>query len=121
MHTISFFAFRVYQNKTGFEKGKATLSKSGYIILRTDGNRDCGGGNYLGIADLAEDLDKAIELNPNNAKAYNIRGVTWLHFRNLNNARLDLTIARYMGVDIIAIFREVQEIMLRNNLSRNMM
>ena len=59
------------------------------------------------IADLAEDLDKAIELNPNNAKAYNIRGVTWLHLKNWNNARLNLTIAKDMGVDISAIFREI--------------
>lgn len=58
-------------------------------------------------ADLAEDLDKAIELNPNNAKAYNIRGVTWLHLKNWNNARLNLTIARDMGVDISAVFCEI--------------
>ena len=59
------------------------------------------------IADLAEDLDKAIELNPNNAKAYNILGVTWLHLKIWNNARLNLTIARDMGVDISAVFCEI--------------
>ena len=36
------------QNNTGFEKGKATLSKSGYIMVQTDESRDCGGGNCLG-------------------------------------------------------------------------
>ena len=41
-----FFAFEVYQNKTGFEKGKATLSKSEYIML------DRGFGRLRGLRGL---------------------------------------------------------------------
>ena len=41
-----FFAFKVYQNKMGFEKGKATLSKSGYIYV--------GEVETVRIADLAD-------------------------------------------------------------------
>ena len=54
-----------------------------------------------------EDCNKAIKLNPEFALAYYNRGEAWLHLRNWNNARSDLTIAKYMGVDIISIFREL--------------
>ncbi len=70
---------------------------------------------YYGKGDYdraIKDYNKVIELEPNNAKIYNIRGVTSLHLRNWNNARSDLTIAKYMGVDIISIFRE-----LHNNVA----
>ena len=59
-----------------------------------------------------EDYDKVIELEPNNAKAYNMRGQAWLHLRNWTNARLNLTIAKDMGVNIIEVFRE-----LHNNVA----
>ena len=49
-----FFAFEVYQNKTGFEKGKATLSKSGYIYV--------GDVETVWIADEADGADYADEL-----------------------------------------------------------
>ena len=53
--------------------------------------------------------NKAIELNPNNAKSYYIRGETWLHLRNWNNAKSDLTVASSKGVDIISVFREIHK------------
>ena len=52
---------RFYQNKTGFEKGKTTLSKSGYIIFRLTGV-EIAMVETVGIADLAEDAEDADEL-----------------------------------------------------------
>ena len=56
-----------------------------------------------------KDYDKVIELEPNNAKAYNIRGVTWLHLRKWDNANSDLTVASSKGLDIISVFREIHK------------
>ena len=101
---------RAYSRKDDIDQSIKDYSKA--IELNPDfaeayNNR---GNAYIGKGDYdrtIKDYDKVIELEPNNAKAYNIRGVTWLHLRNWNNARLDLTIAGYMGVDIIAVFREI--------------
>ena len=54
-----------------------------------------------------KDYDKVIELEPNNAKAYYVRGEMWLYLRKWDNAISDLRFARNLGVDIIAIFREI--------------
>ena len=52
------------------------------------------------------DYSKAIELNPELAVTYCNRGMCWLHLQNWQEARLDLTIAKHMGMDIIAVFNK---------------
>ena len=65
-----------------------------------------GKGNY----DFAiEDYNKAIDLKPDNAEAYNNRGEAWLHLKEWEKAKLDLTVAKAMGIDIIAAFRNDYE------------
>ena len=51
-----------------------------------------------------EDFNKAIELNPSDANAYYNRGEAWLHLEEWDKARTALTVARDMGIDIIASF-----------------
>ena len=51
-----------------------------------------------------EDYTQAIQLNPDYAKAYCNRGEAWLHLKEWEKARADLTAARDMGLDIIASF-----------------
>ena len=50
--------------------------------------------------------NRAIELDPQFALAYTNRGMCWLHLQNWQGARGDLTIAKSMGMDIIAVFRK---------------
>ena len=52
------------------------------------------------------DYSKAIELNPELALTYCNRGMCWLRLRSWQEARLDLTIAKYMGIDIIAAYHK---------------
>ena len=69
--------------------------------------------NYRGIAyrnkgeiDRAiEDHDQAIQIKSDNVLFYNNRGIALLHQQEWGKAKSDLTIARNMGVDIIALFR----------------
>ena len=51
-----------------------------------------------------ENYTRVIDLDPNNAIAYYSRGETWLHFKEWEKAKSDLTIARNIGLDIIAVF-----------------
>ena len=68
--------------------------------------------NYRGIAyrnkgeiDRAiEDHDQAIQIKSDNVLFYNNRGIALLHQQEWGKAKSDLTIARNMGVDIIALF-----------------
>ena len=53
-----------------------------------------------------EDFTKAIELNPQFALAYTKRSMCWLHLQNWQEAKSDLIIAKNMGIDIIAAFRD---------------
>lgn len=56
-------------------------------------------------ADCAiENYTKAIELNPNHDIAYYNRGIVWLHLQKWNKAKADLTTAKRLGMDIIAMF-----------------
>ncbi len=51
------------------------------------------------------DFSKSIDLNPEFALAYHNRGMCWLHLQNWQEARSDLTVAKSIGEDIIAAFR----------------
>ncbi len=56
-------------------------------------------------ADCAiENYTKAIELNPNHDIAYYNRGIVWLQLQEWNKAKADLTTAKRLGIDIIAMF-----------------
>ena len=69
--------------------------------------------NYRGIAyknkgeiDRAiEDYDQAIQIKPDNVLFYNNRGIALLYLQEWEKAKLDLTIAKNMGIDIIALFQ----------------
>ena len=52
-----------------------------------------------------EDFTYLIQFKPDNAISYNYRGIALLHLQDWEKAKSDLTIARNMGVDIIALFR----------------
>ena len=52
-----------------------------------------------------KDYDQAIQLKSDNVLYYNNRGMASLHLQEWEKAKSDLTIARNMGVDIIALFR----------------
>ena len=56
-----------------------------------------------------KDYNPAIGLNPELAPAYYNRGVAWLRLREWERAESDLTIARDMGINIIAAFRNDYE------------
>ena len=51
-----------------------------------------------------EDYNKAIELK--DVEAYYNRSLCWLHWQNWQEAKSDLTVAKSMGMDIIAAFRK---------------
>lgn len=46
----------------------------------------------------------AIECNPDEADAYNKRGEAWLHLQEWEKAKTDLSTAKHMNIDIIAVF-----------------
>ena len=58
-------------------------------------------GDYAAAID---DFSRAIELDPDDASAYSNRGESWLHLSEWDNARADLTVAKGMGMDIVASF-----------------
>ena len=53
------------------------------------------------------DYNKAIELDPNYAEAYNNRGITWLRLQEWENFRSGFLAARDVGIDIAIRFRNV--------------
>ena len=52
-----------------------------------------------------EDYDRAIQIKSDNVLFYNNRAIALLHLKEWEKAESDLTIARNMGVDIMALFR----------------
>ena len=52
-----------------------------------------------------EDYDKAIQIKRNDVRFYSNRSIALLDLQEWEKAKSDLTIARNMGVDIIALFR----------------
>ena len=60
---------------------------------------------YVGKGDFdlaIKDYTTAIELNPQLAPVYYNRGEVWLRLKKWKEAKVDLTAAKDMGVDIIA-------------------
>lgn len=56
-----------------------------------------------------QDFNKAIELEPNNAMVYCARSEVWLHLREWEKVKADLTFARNAGANIIALFQDAYE------------
>ena len=69
-------------------------------------NRGIAYGIKGDLDQAIEDFTKAIELNPQFALAYTKRSMCWLHLQNWQEAKSDLIIAKNMGMDIIAAFRD---------------
>ena len=51
-----------------------------------------------------QDYDKVLELKPKFTRIYAVRGIMWIHVEKWKNAKLDLTFARNLRVNIIAEF-----------------
>ena len=56
-----------------------------------------------------EDFNKLIALVPKDAGTYCNRGETWLHLKEWQKAKADLTTAKNMGCDIIESFQKDYE------------
>ena len=68
------------------------------------------GNVYLSKTDIhraIEDYNAAIKLNPDAGFAYGNCGVAWLHLRHWGNAKVDLTVAGILCVNIIALFHDI--------------
>ena len=68
------------------------------------------GNVYLSKTDIhraIEDYNAAIKLNPDAGFAYGNCGVAWLHLRHWGNAKVDLTVAGILSVNIIALFHDI--------------
>ena len=66
-----------------------------------------------------EDLDKAIESNPDYADAYYNRGAVWLQMQQWENAKLDLTVAKIIGKDSIISFQPINKSIVNLEQLRN--
>ena len=56
-----------------------------------------------------QDYDKVLELKPKFTEVYAARGIIWLHIKEWKNAKLDLTFAGNLKVDVIAEFHKIYE------------
>ena len=70
------------------------------------------GNVYLSQIDIhraIEDYNAAIKLNPDSGLAYGNCGVAWLHLQQWGNAKVDLTVATILRVNISVLFRQIYE------------
>ena len=68
------------------------------------------GNVYLGKIDIhraIEDYNAAIKLNSDAGLAYGNCGVAWLHLQQWGNAKVDLTVAIILRVNISALFHQI--------------
>ena len=68
------------------------------------------GNVYLSKIDIHRaiaDYNAAIKLNSDAGLAYGNCGVAWLHLQQWGNAKVDLTVATILGVNIIALFHNI--------------
>ena len=56
-----------------------------------------------------KDFDTAIKLEHNSAEAYYYRGGIWLYLQEWDKARMDLSAAKGMGVDVVSSFHSTYE------------
>ena len=67
-------------------------------------NRGVAYGSKGDIDAAIQDYNKAIELNPQYTNAYYNRGQVWLRLKEWEKAKADLSDAKNMGADLIALF-----------------
>jgi tetratricopeptide (TPR) repeat protein len=96
-----------YGLKGDYERAIADGSKA--IDLKPDfadayHNRGVAYGQRGNFECAIEDYNRAIELKSDLARSYAGRGMVRLHLREWDKARTDLSIARDMGIDIVALF-----------------
>lgn len=97
----------VYSNKKDYDRAIKDHTKAIELNPNSENAYNNRGVTYgeKGDADCAiENYTKAIELNPNHDTAYYNRGIVWLHLQKWNKAKADLTTAKRLGMDIIAMF-----------------
>ena len=58
---------------------------------------------------VIKDFNISIKLDPDNGEVYGNRGEAWLHLKEWEKAKADLTFARENGVDIVASFHNDYE------------
>ncbi len=100
-----------------FKKGEPTKAIEDYDLSIKLQPNDVEAYHIRGIAyymkgelDKAlRDFNKAIELDPNNAMVYCARSDVWLHLREWEKVKADLTFARNAGVAIITLFHNNYE------------
>ena len=56
-----------------------------------------------------KDFNTVIQLDADDAAAYGSRGFVWLHLKEWDKARSDLTVAKNMGVDIVKAFHNTHK------------
>ena len=112
----------VYGNKNDYDSAIKDHTKA--IELNPNSanaynNRGVAYGEKDDAGCAIENYTKAIELNPNHDIAYYNRGMVWLHLQKWNKAKVDLTTAKSLGMDIIAAFhnsyRDVETLERREN------
>ena len=54
-----------------------------------------------------QDYDKMLELKPKSIEFYAARGIMSLHIEDWESAKLDLTFARNLGIDVIKVFHQL--------------
>ena len=112
----------VYSNKNDYDRAIKDHTKA--IELNPNSanaynNRGVAYGEKDDADRAIENYTKAIELNRNHDIAYYNRGIVWLHLQKWNKAKVDLTTAKGLGMDIIAAFhnsyRDVETLERREN------
>ena len=112
----------VYSNKNDYDRAIRDHTKA--IELNPNSanaynNRGVAYGEKDDTDRAIENYTKAIELSPNHDIAYYNRGIVWLHLQKWNKAKVDLTTAKGLGMDIIAAFhnsyRDVETFERREN------
>ena len=97
----------VYGNKNDYDRAIKDHTKA--IELNPNSanaynNRGVAYGEKDDADCAIENYTKAIELNPNHDIAYYNRGIVWLHLQKWDKAKADLTTAKRLDMDIIAMF-----------------
>ena len=112
----------VYSNKNDYDRAIKDHTKAIELSPNSANAYNNRGVTYgeKGDADCAiENYTKAIELNSNHDIAYYNRGIVWLHLQEWDKAKVDLTTAKGLGMDIIAAFhnsyRDVETFERREN------